>query len=197
MHRLVKVPIYPMYLCDLFFADAALCLSISFFFATFFFFPSPPSSSWGPLSPGVCQESPWPFPHLLSLESGSRNRQKTQVFACECKHSCIVPPKYHLHLDDYSLSCSLSLSLSLSLSFCALSLSLSLSLLSVAPSGNTHTLWGFLYIGWWCSESIELICNPFGNQWIIIFHVRVPRSVVSWRHRAGFRGVGKSNRGSF
>ena len=119
------------------------CCSVSFylfFLCHLFFFPSPPSSSWGPLSPGVCQESPWPFPHLLSLESGSRNRQKTQVFACECKHSCIVPPKYHLHLDDYSLSFSLSLSLSLSFFLCSFSLSLSLSSLCRSFGEHSHTL---------------------------------------------------------
>ena len=50
-------------------------------------------------------------------------------------------------------------------------------------SDNTHTLRGSLCLS--------------RNQWMIIFHVRVPRSVVSWRHRAGFRGVGKSNRDVF
>ena len=44
---------------------------------------------------------------------------------------------------------------------------------------------------------ILCVVDPSGNQWIIIFHVRVPRSVVSWRHRAGFRGVGKSDRNVF
>ena len=75
-------------------------------------------------------------------------------------------------------------------------------------SDNTHTLCGFLRIYVegdkpWQSDfrrhlsHILCVVDPSGNQWIIIFHVRVPRSVVSWRHRAGFRGVGKSNRGSF
>ena len=88
MHRLVKVPIYPMYLCDLFFADAALCLSISFDLSLPpFFFPIAPFVFLRAFEPrGVPRK-----PLAISIPSfvGKWKPQQTENASLRLSKSCV------------------------------------------------------------------------------------------------------------
>ena len=92
MHRLVKVPIYPMYLCDLFFADAALWL-IFFFLCRLFFFPHRPLRLLeGLLAPGCAKKALGHFHTFFRWKVEAATDRKRKRHICmhrQCVHNRI------------------------------------------------------------------------------------------------------------